>query len=568
MAIYDFNGNPLALSNDIYIKDIKEKYPSYNDDQLLDAAISSAKIIGASSRIIWDGTDIHFSGSTTHECKGFGGIDFNGSKIYMPNYDNGVILSIVPDVTSELSISGSVFGKNGVTDAALKDKVFSVFGNNSGLCLGTRQGFGTIQNWRPTLKTSADGKYETGELFLVPTEANVTLSNIHEYPAKTFQLCNATIITYDSTNMSTFVSCSRSNTRIYNFVLQGRSRVNTYHSGVFVCISCCDVEVDHISGINPIVESLTSGYFLLLGSMTNVHVHDCFVGDGLSWGSVGCNHLINTVFERCYLNRWDCHYCQNGYNIIRDCILGNLEYGIGDGMIDVQDCIFQNRKTSNAVLFPIFLREDIVGVYEGNITIRNCIFDRGEQPASQYVLWRDACVYAKPSDSVVNSEPYALRHLEKCRILDGCKNLIVIGTNTSADKGMYSHVRVFINNTDIICSDTIVDAVGSAQDAIEEIAIDGCVIQSQCYVTKLLTNTPVKVSKCNFGINALKIASNSAELHVTDTKLSNITADASSAKLVANGNVFSSTQAVTSFTSYALAGNIASDMASVNKHSN
>ena len=290
MAIYDFNGNPLVLSNDIYIKDIKEEYPSYNDDQLLDAAISSAKNIGASSHIIWDGTDIHFSGSVTHECKGFGGIDFNGSKIYMPNYDNGVIISIVPDVSDEITLSGTVLERTKVTNDVLKNKVFSVFGNNPGLCLGTRQGFGTTQNWRPTLKTSQDGYYETGNLFLIPTSANILFSNVHQYPAVTFILRNATIVSYNSANMSTFVSCKRSNTRISDFVLEGRSQVNTYHDGVFSCASCVDIEVCHISGINPITESLTSGYFLGISCVTNAYVHDCYVGDN--------SHVYNTAFEQ------------------------------------------------------------------------------------------------------------------------------------------------------------------------------------------------------------------------------------------------------------------------------
>ena len=93
-------------------------------------------------------------------------------------------------------------------------------------------------------------------------------------------------------------------------------------------------------------------------------------------------------------------------------------------------------------------------------------------------------------------------------------------------------------------------------------------IDDQCYITKLLTDAPVKIDGCDFGANTAKVVSNTSAIHVTDTRLSSITADASSAKLVANGNVFSGTQSVSRFTEYALAGNIASDMASVNKHSN
>ena len=105
MAIYNVNGNSISASVDaVYVADVKTDYPSYNDDQLLDISIKLAETKGPTAKIIWDGTDIHFSGEITHVCKGFGGIDFNNSKVYMPNYDGGTIIQIVPDSSSEVTV--------------------------------------------------------------------------------------------------------------------------------------------------------------------------------------------------------------------------------------------------------------------------------------------------------------------------------------------------------------------------------------------------------------------------------------------------------------------------------
>ena len=80
MPIYDVHGNHIdASAGKVYIANLKSQYPTYNDDQLLEAAITFAKSMGKLAIIVWDGEDIHFSGQVTHVCSGFGGIDFNGS---------------------------------------------------------------------------------------------------------------------------------------------------------------------------------------------------------------------------------------------------------------------------------------------------------------------------------------------------------------------------------------------------------------------------------------------------------------------------------------------------------
>lgn len=574
MSVYNLMGEDIggASTQNVYIKDVKSEYPSYNDDDLLDTAISLAQNQGIASKIIWDGEDIRFSGSVTHVLKSFGGIDFNGSKIYMPNYDNGIILSLIPETSDIITASASDILANKTTNANLCNKVFSFNNNtasgNSDMCIGDRIGYeGQVVYWTPTIKTSVDGFYETGDLYLSPLSGNVECRNVHEYPSVTFEICNGTIISRQSANMSTLLSCSRSNVHVHNFVLQNRSNINVFHAGIFAFRNCYGIEVDHISGINPATESLASGYFLMLASVTNAYVHDCFVGDSLSWGAIGGNHLMNTVFERCYLNRWDCHYCQTGHNIIRDSVINRICYGVGNGVFNIENCVIKNNKTSDVMLYPLFMREDVVGVYEGIFIVKGCTFYRGEQSANLFGLWRDASTSAKPLSSALPANPKGKRYIDRCKMPDGCKNVLVIGSNQSADADMYSNVSIDITNTEIMCSNAIVDGIANTEKAIKGISIDNCVVDTTCYVTKTLEETSINIKGTDFGTNPIKVAKNLASISVSDTTLSNVTADSASANLMASGCKFAGTQSINNFSAYSLFGNIASDMASVNKHS-
>lgn len=473
MAVYNISGAPICDTEYVFISKIKAENPSYTDDQLLASAILNAQNIGKTAVVVWDGTDIHFSGSVTHLCTGFSGIDFNGSRIYMPNYDGGTILQIEPDNYADITVPASDILRTYTTNNNLKGKVFQLNTNyegNDDMCLGRRLPTSTYDTTLyscPTVKASPDGFYMTGELFLVPETGNVVCYNVHDFPNETFVLKNAEIVSYASANMSILAACYRSNAHFHHFKFTGRSNVTTFHNGPFVFYGCSDIEIDHFYGINPIQQSLTSGYIFSLNRVSNAHVHDVAIGDSVGWGAIGCGNLTNTVFERCYLDRWDCHYAQYGYQVIRDCVLNHAYYGIGNGSIIFENCTFLNNfASSNDTMWWIAERPDIAGAYDGDIIIRNCEFLPGKQAVNKCGVLNDRSAYAKPSNSAVNVAPKKNRHVVKCRIPDGSQYIFQTGTIITADQPLFANLVYNVEDTIIGNETTILHPLGS-QSAID-----------------------------------------------------------------------------------------------------
>lgn len=549
MSAYNMGGNAVATSGAfVDIASIKNRYPTYTDDQILDVAISEAKSIGSSAVIVWDGKAIRFSGQVTHECKGFGGIDFNGSKIYMPDYDGGEILSVVPDSAEDIVVSASSIKSYYTTSNDLKGKIFKINqtkNGNADMCLGYRysdSSEATLYS-SPLVVASLDGIYESGDLYLTPETGMVNCYNVHEYPSNRFEISNGIVVSNASANMSILVMCMRSNTHVHNFKLEGQSATTAFHWGIFVFLACYDIEVSHISGKSPIMSALTSGYTLGFRSVTNLHVHDINIGDSTSWGAVGGRSNTNTVFERCYLNRWDCHFVQFGYNVIRDCVLNNVLYGLGNGSITIEDCIFVKTKESEFNPSVIFMREDCPGVYDGTITVRRCKFHEGVQSVSGLVIWWDGCKHPKPSNSRVSGSPKQKRIIDNCQFPDGFKGIIQTGTETSADMPMFAELSYDISNCYISCNDSVISGAASGQ-SVKSVSIDGC---------RISNGSTVKTLTC--------------DLNVSNSYLVTISSNVSLPSVIATGNKFFGTQTVSGFAKYAFSGNVASDMASVNKHS-
>lgn len=564
-----FNVDGANQSRDVYIRDVKAKYTSYNDDQLLSEAIALAQSLGNQARIIWDGTDIHFSGSETHVCKSFGGIDFNGSKVYMPNYDGGIILSIEPDTANDITVSASDLYESYTTNTDLKGKIFRMNEpktGNADMCLGDRWGDGQTLYSAPTIRTTLDGKYTTGDLYLTPSSGNVVCCNVHDYPLSTFDLCNATIISNASANMSVFAKCCRSNTHIRNIRLEGVSGVTVFHSGVICVDACSDIEIDHIYGTNPIIEANASGYAIGLYSATNTYVHDVCIGDSISWGVIGSNYLTNVVFERCHINRWDCHYAQYGYNVIRDCTLNKVCYGVGNGTLLIENCVITANKTTASVNPLVLLRDDITGAFDGNIIVRGCVFERTIQSAEKITIWYDGCLYTRSSNSAITGSPKRGRYLERCVLPSACHSVFTVGVTDSANLSDYENIVYSISDIAIPDVDVLVEAQNASQ-ALKQIEIKGCQFSTEDFITTTLTKAPIVISDCDFGANSAKITANEKSVKVANSTLKSVVASQASAKLLITGSVFSGSQSVSNFTAYALSGNIASDMASVNKHS-
>lgn len=554
-AVYDIDGTIAVIQNRKYvqIRALKLQYPNYNDDQLFDKAIGMARASGESTMILWDGSDVHFVGSVEHSCSGFGGIDFCGSRIYMPDYDTDfstdyppVIIKILPDSYKNVSAAASDFTKYGTTKSELKNKVFTINSNyagNADMCLGSRIGFDTTIYYTPTMLTMPNGRFYTSNLYLVPSSGDVTCYNVHDYPGVTFEISNGIVMTRDSQKMSCLVQCFRSNVHLHNFTLYGsRQDVTTYHSRyLFSFERCADVEIDHIFGINPI--AATSGYVLEMASVTNAYIHDCHIGDETKWGVMGCNHLTNGLFERCDLNRWDCHYAQYGYNVIRECSLSVIVYGAaGYGTFIIEDSTLI-AVAAESVSALIEMRSDLVGVFDGNMIVKNCRFLEGAKDASKIIIWGEGGTNTKPSNSKITGSPKRNRIIENCEFPDGCYAVFRTGLSAQADKPLYENLSYKIKDCVIDCVEGIVIPAASSQ-TVKAVCIEGCTV-SDCYAVKDIT-CDMKVSNC---------------------ELVTIKANSTVPKLTATGNVFSGSQSVSNFTAYALSGNIASDMASVNKHS-
>lgn len=562
--VFDINGNIIGdvpgNPQNVYISDIKAEHQSYTDDDLLSAAIIDAQSIGPTAKIIWDGTDIAFSGSVSHEIKGFGGIDFNNSRIIMPNYDGGTILNIVPDSAEDLTVDADDIYGSYTTDSRLFAKVFGVNDNqvgNADMCLGDRAGsFTSTIYCSPTILTTPTGYYETGELFLVPEDGTVTCYNVHDYPAITLEVSNATIVTNSAANMTRFIHCNRSNVHIHNFKFIGRSAVTTYHPGVMSFHQCCSVEIDHFSGVNPIQEALTSGYVIGLFQVSFVHVHDVYVGDNLSWGAVGSNHLTNTTFERCYLNRWDCHYAQYGVNVVRDCNLNKIQYGIGRGMLLFENCNITETRESESVVAPISLRSDCPGAYDGDIVVRNCVFATVSQPANLIVIWQDSCYYAIPENSKVTVVPKRRRTIERCLLIDGCKSIFEAGSRITADQARYADIEYVIKDSTYSCSDVVVGVYDSNQ-TLGAIIIDGCRSRQQCYIAKDVQNAIIKCMNTNFENKTVHVVKNINEISVVQCRLNSVASDQTSSYLMLLGCRLYGSQAFTNFNNYSAYGNCA-----------
>ena len=556
--------NTSVNKNYVIIAALKTIYPSYTDDQLLEEAIGLAKEKGGSTVIIWDGTDIYFSGTTEHELSGFGGIDFNGSVIHMPDHDTGCILNIVPDSTNDVTVPYTDLTAYATTNAGLKGKIFKlndIQSGNASMCLGDRTGTGfsgvTLYS-SPTVYTTPDGFFATGALYVAPASGTVTCHNVHDYPNITFEICNAHVASNAGDKMTTFIRCSRSNVHIHHISLSGQSNITSYHEGIMAISGCYDVEIDHITGENPVKLSLTSGYVIGLFSVSKAYVHDINTGHGAvdSWGSIGSNHLTNTVFERCNINRWDCHYAQYGINVVRDCVLNEIKYGIGYGELLFENCTIIEKRTSNSMIYMIQQRSDCVGVFDGDIIVRGCIFQVSYQPASLTGIWTDAHYWQKTNNSSLDfSNIKRCRRIEKCIFPNDVNEIFFVGSRNSDDQGMYANMKYSICDSRISCSGVVMNGYDSNQQ-VDAIEITGCRNTIQCYITNLIQKCRIDISNTNMEGKTVKVRKNERQIRVQQSILKSVESDEYSNVLIVNGCVFyDASQPLGNFPNYSMYGN-------------
>lgn len=577
MSAYNKIGDLIAsIGNAVDVSSIKSLYPAYNDDQILDAAIAEAVKIGKTAVIIWDGKDIHFSGETIHECKGFGGINFGGSKIYMPDHDHPYsneyadsIIRIVPDEAENLTVPYTDIADTYTSNANLMGKSFTIgkaISGNADMCLGNRTPVESFPNTviysAPTVLTATDGIYETGPLYLSPKSGTVNIYNAHTVPDITFYISNATIITNSGENMSNFIWCERSNVRISNIVLTGTSQTRAFHPGVISFWNCCNVEIDHITGDNPIRKALTSGYAFGLYSVSYAYIHDVKIGNVSSWGAMGSRYLTNTVTERCFLNRWDCHFAQFGYNLIKDSVLNLIAHGIGSGDISISNCTIIQEDGANTL---ILLRQDCPGVFDGNISVKNCEFVKTSGDSVPLTIWSDGCIYEKQTNSKAPGGAKHTRKIEGCTVPD-CTNIIKAGHTFSSGLNDYENIVYIFANQNLPRVDSAITAYNQNQ-AVKSVNVEYCTTESGIYVTKAFPKVPIRIANCDFSGQTIKIDKNDNTIIVIGSNINSLSVDTASNDLIMTGNVITEQQTVDKFTRYSLSGNLGVDMGTVNKWS-
>ena len=306
--------------------------------------------------------------------------------------------------------------------------------------------------------------------------------------------------------------------------------------------------------MNPVQSANTTGYFVLLGHVVSATLSDLSVGDGDSWGAIGGNQLTNVTFERCCLNRIDSHYAQYGYIAVRECVVNELLYGIGSGVVSVENSIFVNNKTSNSDISMIGLRSDMVGVYAGSIVVRNTQFMNGPQPANKFVIWDDSCSWQWTGSSDAEYAPIALRCIDKCIVPEGTKQLFKIGTSQTADKGMFANLGVMIRDMDFTCAGTMIDADLADQGA-DSISIRGCRFTA-ARITDKVYGVRLHIDGCSTGSANVRVSKNTGLIIVSGSNIGIVEADQASSALALVGCRVNGEQTFTQFSNYAAYGNV------------
>lgn len=431
----------------VSITTIKQANLGYNDDQLLDAAIEQAKTMTPPGKILWDGSDIHFTSS--HDLSNVSGVDFNGSKIYMPSTDMD-ILFVNPKDSVNKSVAATSFSQFGTTDETLFNKYFAMNSSNDGansMLLGTRPGQGSSAELLYICAgfiTDGEGKFINECAYYLPSSGDIPLYNIHEIPQHRFEIGNCELIFDDE--VPTFLIVNRSNTLVHDIKISGSINPQQYRTGAISFGRCCMIEIARITGNNPVLQP-TSGYLIsMFNGCSNVYVHDCILYDGQSksWGCFGTNCLTNAIFERCITNRFDVHYFSWGYLHIVDCTCNFITYSAGVGEILISNVNFIGY---SGIQGFVNFRSDSPGYFNGNLIIDNCTCEVPEGVDSIYFL-REYDYYATPSNRV-NTGPNTARGMRIIRNSNivGVRRLMDLGTvNNYTLDIRYMVDRVYFKN--------------------------------------------------------------------------------------------------------------------------
>ena len=550
-----------SVGSKVLISDIKASNPGYDDDELLDAAINIAKTMTPPGKIEWDGSDIHFNSS--HILNEIGGIDFNGSRIYMPSGDLD-ILNVNPTDAQDKNVDASMLNQFGTTDPSLYNKYFAINSSNDGansMFLGTRPGFTNGLYICEGLITNESGKFINECAYYLPSSGTIPLYNVHEIPKNRFDIGNCELIYSDG--VPTFLTISRSNSYVHDIKISGSVKLTDYRTGAISFERCCLIEIARIIGNNPILKT-TSGYLIsMFNGCSNVYAHDCLLYDGSekSWGCFGTNCLTNAVFERCSSNRFDVHYFSWGYLHIIDCTCDYIAYACGRGEIVISNTTFIGYDELQAF---VMFRGDSPGFFNGNIIIENCVCHVPDGVENIHFL-RETDFNLTPTDRVNTSVNTAVGK----RVIRNC----VI-------KDVWSLINVGSKNQYTLDISYVVDGVDFSNNfngifgTYKNIPFTELIIQNSRIDTPNLSSLPVKNTKLiNSKFENLQLAGQGF-LQIIGCTIKNLydnklTKDSNAKALMVCSTVPSSI-VTSNLSTYAFYGNTTNDytnMAIVNSHS-
>ena len=130
-------------------------------------------------------------------------------------------------------------------------------------------------------------------------------------------------------------------------------------------------------------QAVHGSYDLQLSSCANVTFKDCTqansIHDNAYWGIMGANYIKNVVYDTVSFSRFDAHAGVHNV-IIRNSQLGHM----GINLIGSGTALIENT-TVSAGRF-INLRSDYGSVWDGEVIIKNCVFNQNNGNGSDHVL--------------------------------------------------------------------------------------------------------------------------------------------------------------------------------------
>lgn len=244
------------------------------------------------------------------------------------------------------------------------------------------------------IKVDADGNIDPSTGFLFEYD-NLTGITVFRCDTKPISVGNGNFTTKAShTNigdikliyLSRNIHCSRSNTTLYNInhsIINERpeeldengKRFRGFsYSGFYGIGNCDEVVVRDCLVQSHVYYNDMGTYEFSINSTNHTVLKNCiqtnFFEEGYgypmvkTWGSTGSNFCKNLVYDGCRLSRYDAHSgVYNGKIINSDVCIVAL---IGGG-----DFLMENSTVYAKMQYPVTLRYDYGGTFNGNLTLRN-----------------------------------------------------------------------------------------------------------------------------------------------------------------------------------------------------